>query len=72
VPTSLLSDEYPASQLSQPAWGPRYTLGADPTENTASNSCSIVMGGCLAIPHILLTRLPAVTKQRMFLLAIVA
>jgi hypothetical protein len=32
----------------------------------------VAMGGCLAIAEILLTCLPAVTKQRMFLLAIVA
>jgi hypothetical protein len=50
-----------------------YSLVADPTENTASNSFSIVVvGGCLAISWILLTCLSAATKQRMFLLAIVA
>jgi hypothetical protein len=50
-----------------------YSLGADPTENTASNSPSVVvMGGCLAMDLVLLTCLPAVTKQRMFLLANVA
>jgi hypothetical protein len=32
----------------------------------------VVMGGCLAIARISLTCLPAATKQRMFLLAIVA
>jgi hypothetical protein len=43
------------------------------TENTASNNSSIVvMDGCLAIAHILLMRLLAVTKQRMSLLAIIA
>jgi hypothetical protein len=42
-----------------------YSLGLDPTENTASNSFYVVvMGGCLAIAQILLT------KQRMFLLMI--
>jgi hypothetical protein len=41
-----------------------YSLGADPTENTVSNSSFIVvMGGYLAIARILLTSLPAVTKQ---------
>jgi hypothetical protein len=50
-----------------------YSLGADLTENTASNNSSIVvMGGCLAIARISLICLPAVTKKRMFLLAIVA
>jgi hypothetical protein len=50
-----------------------HSLGADPTENTASNSHSIVvMGDCLAIARISLTCTPAVAKQRMFLLAIVA
>jgi hypothetical protein len=50
-----------------------YSLGADPKENTGSNSCSIVvMGGYLAIILISLTWSPAVTKQRMFLLAITA
>jgi hypothetical protein len=72
--TSLLSGEYSANELSQSAWGRRYySLRADPTENTASNSSSIVvMGGYLAIARILLTCLSAVTKQRMFLLEIVA
>jgi hypothetical protein len=43
-----------------------YSLGADTTENTASNNpLIVVMGGCLAIARILLTCLPAVTKQRM-------
>jgi hypothetical protein len=58
----------------QPAWGSSpYSLGVDPTENTASITCStVVMGGCLATAKILLTCLPAVTKQRMFLFAIVA
>jgi hypothetical protein len=69
--TPLLSDEYPATELTQQPWGLR--LGADPTENTASNAFSIVvMGGSLAVARILLTCLPAITKQRMFLLAIVA
>jgi hypothetical protein len=49
-----------------------YSLGADPTGNTASSNPSIVMDGFLAIARILLTCLPAVTKQRMFPLAIVA
>jgi hypothetical protein len=58
------------------SFGPRsslLSLGADPTENTASNSFYIVViGDCLAIARISLTCLPAVTKQRIFLLAIVA
>jgi hypothetical protein len=60
-----LSGEYPANERTQPAWGSSlYSLGADPTENTASNSFSIVViGGCLAITRILLTCLPAATKQ---------
>jgi hypothetical protein len=50
-----------------------YSLGVDPTENTSSNNPSIVVrGGCLARDGILLTCLPNVTKQRIFLLAIVA
>jgi hypothetical protein len=71
--TLLLSGEYPAPELSQ--FAPEsslYCLGADPTENTASNSFSIVMYGCLAIAWISLTCLLAATKQRMFFLAIVA
>jgi hypothetical protein len=47
-----------------------YSLGADPTENNVTNNpCIVVMGGCLTI---VLTYLPAVTKERMFLLVIVA
>jgi precorrin-6B methylase 2 len=43
------------------------------TENTASNSPTIVViGGYPAIARILLTCLPTVTKQRIFLFAIVA
>jgi hypothetical protein len=43
-----------------------YSLGADPTENiTFNNSSFVVMGGYLAIARILLTCLPAVTKQRL-------
>jgi hypothetical protein len=50
-----------------------YSLDADPTENTASNNPSTaVTCGCLEIARVLLTFLPAVTKQRMFLLAVVA
>jgi hypothetical protein len=42
-----------------------YSLGADPTENIAFNSSAIVvMGACPAIARILLTCLPAVTKQQ--------
>jgi hypothetical protein len=40
------------------------SLGADPPENTTSNSFSIVVtGGCLAIARILLTCSPDATKQ---------
>jgi hypothetical protein len=50
-----------------------YSLGADPTENSASNSCYVlVMVGFLAIDRISLTCSPAVTQQRMFLVVIVA
>jgi hypothetical protein len=43
------------------------------TGNIASSNFSIVVaGGCVAVARILLTCLAAVTKQRMFLLAIVA
>jgi hypothetical protein len=50
-----------------------YSLGANSTENIASNNPSVVvMGGYLAIARILLTCLPAATKQHMFLLMIVA
>jgi hypothetical protein len=50
-----------------------YSPGADSNENTAPSSSSIVvMDGCLATAQILSTFLPAVTKQRMFLLAIIA
>jgi hypothetical protein len=71
--TPLLSGEYPATELKSAGLGSSlYSLGADLTENTASNSFYIiVMGGCLAIDRVLLTCFPAVTKQRMFLLAIV-
>jgi hypothetical protein len=49
-----------------------YSGGTDPRENSVCSSSSIVaMGGYLAISRILLAWLPAVTKQRMFLLAIV-
>jgi hypothetical protein len=49
-----------------------YSLGAERTENTAHNSVSIiVLSSCLAVTQILLTILPSVTKQRLFLLAIV-
>jgi hypothetical protein len=49
-----------------------YSLRGDSTENITSNSSSIVvMGGYLAIAWILLTCLPAVTKQCMFLLMII-
>jgi hypothetical protein len=47
--TSLLSGKYPTTELTHPAWGPRFiALGADPIANTTSNSPFIVvMGGCL-------------------------
>jgi hypothetical protein len=68
---SLLSGKYPTTELTHPSWGPH--LGADPTENTTSNSPSIVvMGGCLAIAWISLTSLPAINKQCMVLLTISA
>jgi hypothetical protein len=52
---------------------PLYGTEADPTENTAFNSSSIVvMGGCLTLAGILLTCLPAVIKQRKSLLVIIA
>jgi hypothetical protein len=50
-----------------------YSLRADPTENTASsNPYILVMDGCLTIAQMVLTCLPAATKQLMFLLGIVA
>jgi hypothetical protein len=50
-----------------------YSLREEPTENTALNSFSIVvMSGCLAIAQISLMCLLDVTKQSMFLLAIIA
>jgi hypothetical protein len=74
VLTSLLSGKYPATKLTQPAWGPRYVASRWTQEKTPPpNSFSIVvMGDCLATARISLTCLPAATKQRMFLLAIVA
>jgi hypothetical protein len=74
---SFLSGEYPTTELSQfrsAGLGSLiYSLEADITENTAFNSFyTVVMGGCLAIARIMLTCLPAVTKQRMFLLTTVA
>jgi hypothetical protein len=70
---SLLSGEYPATKLNQPTWASRYVASAgNPTENTCSNSFFyFVMGGCLAMTRISFTCSLAVTKQRMFLLAIV-
>jgi hypothetical protein len=48
-------------------------LGADPTENTTSHGFHIVvMGGCVAIAPISLRYLLAVSKQQLFLLAVVA
>jgi hypothetical protein len=41
-----------------------YSLGTDSTENTASNSFTVVIGGCLAIARVLMTCLPAATKER--------
>jgi hypothetical protein len=57
---SCLSGDHAATELSQFRSAglvfPLYSLEADPTENTASNSFSIVvMGGCLAIALILVT-----------------
>jgi hypothetical protein len=53
-----------------------YSLGADSTENTTSNSPTIVAMGALPSDRLDIvsagTCLPTVTKQRMFLLAIVA
>jgi hypothetical protein len=100
APTSLLSGEYPATELFQPSQsqshiatdGQSVSLGVEPhlglmtrylllfnsygivfLLGALSDSPSIVaIGGCLAIARISLTCLPAVTKQRMFLLAIVA
>jgi hypothetical protein len=49
-----------------------FRIGADPTENTASNNPSIVViDGFLTIVRILMTCLPALIKQLKFLLAIV-
>jgi hypothetical protein len=44
--TSSLSGEYSTTELTQPAWGPLYSLGEDPTENT---NFYIVMCGCLPV-----------------------
>jgi hypothetical protein len=50
-----------------------YRLGANQRKNTTSDSPSaVVMGGCLPIALLSLTCLPSVTKQRTFLLTIVA
>jgi hypothetical protein len=50
-----------------------YSLGADPTENIASKSFHIVVVvSFLATTQVSLTSRSSVTKQRMFLLAIVA
>jgi hypothetical protein len=74
---SFLSSEYPANELSQFPWTGLgslvYSPGADLTESTVFDSSSIVaVGGYLVIARILLTCLPAVTKQCMFLLRIIA
>jgi hypothetical protein len=67
-----------STQLPTLNWQPNslgsslYSIGAAPIENIASNNHSTaVMGGCLTIARILLTRFPAATKQLTFLLAIV-
>jgi hypothetical protein len=74
---SFVSCEYHATELSQFAsaclGSSLYSLGADPTENAAFNHFYIVVtGDYLALPRILLMCLPAVTKQSMFLLSIIA
>jgi hypothetical protein len=54
VLTLLSSSEYPAAELTQLAWCPRYIASAQSQQKTTSNSFSIVvMGGCLAIAQIL-------------------
>jgi hypothetical protein len=63
---SFLSDEYPATELSQyhsaDLGSSLYGPGPDATENTALNSVStVVMGSCLAIARIM-TCLSPVTK----------
>jgi hypothetical protein len=61
--------------FTQPNCTQPYSLGADPTENTACNGSSVVMGGCLELARMSFPRervYRAVTKQCMFLLAIVA
>jgi hypothetical protein len=70
--TLLLSGEYPATELTEPAWDPRYAVSARTQQKTPPTFLSIVMGGRLAIAWMSLTCLPAATKQRMFLLATVA
>jgi hypothetical protein len=50
-----------------------YSFGANATENTAPNTSFIItVGGCLSIVKILLMCLPAVTKQRILFLTVVA
>jgi hypothetical protein len=81
-PTTEISSSQPDFQLSTELdrhlfsaclWSSSYSLGADRIENTGSRSSpNVVMDGCLVMARILLTCLPAVTKQRMILLAIVA
>jgi hypothetical protein len=53
--TSELDCRFSAELHSADLGSSLYSLGADPTENTASNSSSFVVGGCLAITRISLT-----------------
>jgi hypothetical protein len=65
---SLHSTELPSAGMGSSV----YRLRVDPKEITAyNNSYIVVMGGCLEIAQILLICLLAITKQCMFLLAIV-
>jgi hypothetical protein len=62
VLTSLLSGEYPATELSQPVWGPRYIASGRTQQKTPLPTMFYFMGGFLAISRVLLTCLPVVTK----------
>jgi hypothetical protein len=62
---SLLSDKHFIAEHTVSLGSSVYSLGVNPTENTASNSpTSVVMGSDLVTAQLLLTCLLAITKQR--------
>jgi hypothetical protein len=71
---SLLSAKYPKTELTQLTWGTRYIASGWTQQKTLPSTVPVLFlwAVCLAIALISLTCVPAINKQGMFPLRIIA